>query len=78
MSSDASKPGKRPEASSPVPRDVEHCERYLDRLALVIARAGPNAPAFLPIARRLEKELAEAKKDEAALERLKARLERKF
>lgn len=74
MSSDAPKPPDRRNPTAPIPRNVEHCEKYLDRLALVVERAGPNAAAFLPIVRRLEKELAEARKDEATLIRLKARL----
>ncbi|SDH10549.1 hypothetical protein [Pelagibacterium luteolum] len=57
-----------------IPRDVEHCERYLNRLAVVVERAGKNGHAFLPIVRRLEKELAEAKEDEQVLAGLKSRL----
>lgn len=74
MSSDPSNPRRREGLAAPIPRDAEHCEKYLDRLAIVIARAGPNAAAFLPIVRRLERELAEAAQDAGALERLRARL----
>jgi hypothetical protein len=58
----------------PIPRTVERCEAYLDRLALVVERAGGNAHAFLPILRRLERELAEARQEEEMLGSLKRRL----
>ena len=74
MSSDGPNSGDRRRPTAPIPRDVAQCEKYLDRLALVIERAGTNAAAFLPIVRRLEQELAEAKNDEATLDRLKTRL----
>tara|TARA_R100000365_G_scaffold3569_1_gene12276 strand:- start:2014 stop:2286 length:273 start_codon:yes stop_codon:yes gene_type:complete len=61
--------GKFPE----LPRTVERCERYLDRMALVLERAGDNASAFLPIVRRLERELAEAKAEQEILERMRKR-----
>jgi hypothetical protein len=77
MSSDTSKAKSRRSPATPIPRDVEHCERYLDRLALVVERAGKNAAAFLPILRRLEKELAGAKRDEEMLASLKGRLSRR-
>lgn len=57
-------------------RTVERCERYLNRLALVVDRAGNNAAAFLPIVRRFERELAEAKQEEQTLINLRARLHR--
>lgn len=57
-----------------IPRTVETCERYLDRLALVIQRAGPNGAVYLPLVRRLERELAEAREDEEILQRLQSRL----
>lgn len=55
---------------APIPRTVERCEAYLDRLALVVERAGNNAAAFLPIVRRLERELAEARSEQDVLHRL--------
>lgn len=61
--------GKFPE----LPRTVTRCEQYLDRMALVLERAGDNAAAFLPIVRRLEKELAEAIAEEEILERMRLR-----
>lgn len=61
----------------PIPRTVAQCERYLDRLALVIERAGANGHALLPIVRRLQRELAEAETEEALLASLKARLNRR-
>ena len=54
----------RRDRSVPIPRTVERCELYLDRLALVVQRAGKNGAAFLPLVRRLERELAEAKAEE--------------
>jgi hypothetical protein len=60
--------------ADPVPRTVEVCERYLDRLALVVQRAGTNGGTFVPLVRRLERELAEAKEEEEVLERLRHRL----
>lgn len=73
MSSNTSDKQPQKHQSKPIPRDVEHCERYLDRLALVVERAGRNGHAFLPIIRRLERELAEAREDEALMKRLLAR-----
>ncbi len=57
-----------------IPRTVATCERYLDRLALVLERAQSNHPAFLPLVRRLERELAEAQADERSLSDLRRRL----
>lgn len=57
----------------PIPRTVERCEAYLDRLALIVERAGSNAAAFIPIIRRLERELAEARAEEDVLHRLRKR-----
>jgi hypothetical protein len=63
-----------PKNNDPIPRTVEVCERYLDRLALVVQRAGTNGATFVPLVRRLERELAEAKEEEEVLERLRHRL----
>lgn len=60
-----------------IPRTVETCNRYLDRLALVIERAGKNGAAYLPLVERLERELAEVEAEEEALLRMRARLARK-
>jgi hypothetical protein len=59
-----------------IPRTTEACERYLDRMALVLERAGANRAAFLPINRRLERELAEARAEEEILNRMKDRFAR--
>ena len=59
-----------------IPRTIETCNRYLDRLALVIERAGKNGAVFLPLVQRLERELAEALAEEEALARIRARLPR--
>lgn len=59
-----------------IPRTVATCERYLDRLALVLERAGDNRAAFLPLVRRLERELAEAHAEEQMMEKMRARLAR--
>lgn len=59
-----------------IPRTVETCNRYLDRLALVIEHAGKNGAVFLPLVHRLERELAEALAEEEALARIRARLPR--
>ncbi|RDE07806.1 hypothetical protein, partial [Pelagibacterium lacus] len=64
MSSKRSRTGKSKSEFPELPRTVERCERYLDRMALVLERAGDNASAFLPIVRRLERELAEAKAEQ--------------
>ena len=64
---------RRPPRGEPILRTVERCEAYLDRLALVVERAGSNAAAFLPIIRRLERELAEARAEQDLLERLRQR-----
>ncbi|QYO77303.1 hypothetical protein NO932_11370 [Pelagibacterium sp. 26DY04] len=74
MSADDAKLRPNNPPTKTIPRDVDHCERYLDRLALVVERAGRNAAAFVPIVRRLERELAEAKADEEVLAKLRARL----
>lgn len=76
MSFKGKKPRKTKHEFPDLPRTVERCERYLDRMALVLERAGDNAPAFLPIVRRLEKELAEAKAEEEILERMRQRREK--
>ena len=76
MRSDTLSPLSAGTAMEPLPRTVDRCERYLDRLALVVERAGPNASAFLPIVRRLERELAEAKNEEGLLQKLMARRRR--
>lgn len=73
MRSDALSPLSAGMARVPLPRTVDRCERYLDRLALVVERAGPDGSAFLPIARRLQRELAEAKGEERLLQDLMAR-----
>lgn len=73
MGSDTLSPLSEGTAREPLPRTVDRCELYLDRLALVVERAGPNGSAFLPIARRLERELAEAKGEERLLQDLMAR-----
>ena len=64
----------RRKKTDPIPRTVELCELYLDRLALVVQRAGKDGAAYLPLVRRLERELAEAIEEEELLERLKRRL----
>ncbi|SDG90544.1 hypothetical protein [Pelagibacterium luteolum] len=72
----ASDHGGPPHAKSDhrsIPRTSELCELYLGRLALVVERAGQNASAFIPIARRLERELAEAKAEAEVLTRLRKR-----
>ena len=73
MSSNRKRIGKQKGEFPELPRTVERCERYLDRMALVLERAGDNAAAFLPIVRRLERELAEAKAEQEILERMRKR-----
>lgn len=68
---------RRPAAKArSIPRTPETCNRYLDRLALVIERAGNNGAAFLPLVRRFERELAEALAEEEALNRMRQRVRR--
>ncbi len=64
---------KRPSRTEPIPRTVERCECYLDCIALLVERAGDNGAAFLPIVRRLERELAEAQSEADVLQRLRER-----
>jgi hypothetical protein len=59
-----------------IPRTVETCNRYLDRLALVIERAGRKGAVFLPLVERIERELAEAQAEDEALARIRGRLAR--
>lgn len=59
-----------------IPRTVETCNRYLDRLALVIERAGRDGAVYLPLVQRLERELAEAHAEEDVLARMRGRLAR--
>lgn len=75
----AKRKGRRPTARrtyQPIPRTVATCNRYLDRLAPVIGRAGKNGAVYLPLVRRLERELAEAQAEEETLARMHARLAR--
>ncbi|MCP3412723.1 hypothetical protein NLM16_01260 [Bradyrhizobium brasilense] len=53
--------------------DLKWC---LDRVALVMHRAGKKADVYLPIFERLESELDILKKKEAALERARVRAAR--
>jgi hypothetical protein len=55
---------------------VARLERCLDRVALVMERAGKKAPVYLPIYERLETELAALKAKEAMLERARERAAR--
>ena len=56
-----------------ITRTVEQCERYLGRLSIVMRRAGRERNAFLPIARRLLKELEEARRDQEIIDALDVR-----
>lgn len=58
---------------SSIPRTAHNCERYLDRLALVVVRAGTDAYTFLPLILRLQRELALIETEERAISQLKSR-----
>lgn len=73
MACERIKPVKIAAEHVPIPRTADRCELYLNRLALVVERAGKNASAFVPIARRLERELAEARAEAEVLTRLRQR-----
>lgn len=62
-----------PRYAVPGLRTVELCERYLDRLAQVIEQAGKEGHVYFPLVRRFERELAEARDEEALRIRLRAR-----
>jgi len=49
------------------PITVERIEWCLDRVAIAIAKAGDHGSVYLPIYRRLERELAALKEDSTSL-----------
>lgn len=53
---------------------IEVLEKYLDRLALVIERAGKRGAVYLPIYERIEGELDALRAKEERMERARQRL----
>ncbi|RZN11007.1 hypothetical protein CWO91_10315 [Bradyrhizobium genosp. SA-3] len=67
---------RSPPSTADNPITVARLEWCLDRLALVMHRAGKKAEVYLPIYERLESELAAFEAREAKLERARARAAR--
>lgn len=57
---------------------AERIERCLDRLAVIVHRAGKNGHVYLPYAEYLEAALAEARARELSKEAVKERLMRRL
>jgi hypothetical protein len=55
---------------------VELLERCLDRLAIVMHRAGPGGEVYLPIFERLEREITMRQASESAMSRALRRVRR--